>query len=565
MNIQKAIGRIADPKGENSCRIEVLSFKKNDVNITDRVEIRATFPPQGFVFAPNFFDNFDLDINSIIEFTTSSFAPTSKGDHHDAVLMDPKKPVKPAGVRVFHLPPSVLFNDHSFNQPQLKTFIKEELSHFYIRVNNFLYGPFKSTNHEVIPKQGMQVNKYNLVKEYNVDGNTYILFEPIDLVAPIDCMTQTQLADFFKKQIRNLEWTPDINQLKKVLEAQPLQDLDQFRMQRLVANLDAFSLTLDEINSLLSLSPEFKTFYQSALAKANDEIKKEMVTPFLEEKNKLQQSVNSLTTNINKLKKEEDTSAAKLEKLQKDVAFMSSEKERLINDIRTHAIINSNNTSSSKLFTYEEQVFSNQTEDYANLDEYINLVNNSIQTNENGKSRYAHKIINQFKAYKCFLCNEVQIIIQLARLSNNCRVLIQQVEPDWLKFESLYKNGLEYIWKVAHNNPQILHFFILEDLNLASIECYGRPLLDMVNGIRHKLPATDLPWPCNLWVFGLPLQNKGEDFGLSLMKKTFDNWGGFPTDKISIDTPVNSGKYLLPSQLIDHSIIPTVDINPYFA
>jgi hypothetical protein len=565
MSISKAFGRIAEYKG-NSCRIEVLAFKKNGTNVTTHSEIRLQFPPHGYVFAPKFFEIFEYDINTLVEFTTSSLVPSLKGENLDAVLMDINKSCKQVGFRVFHLPKSVMFNEQSFNQPQLKSFIEEELSHFYLQISSFLYGPFRSSNHDVIPKSGLVINKYKSTeKAHNTDGKSYILFEPDEILGTVDCMTQAQLSGFFKDQIRNQLLDLDFNQIKKALEAQPLQGLDLARMHRLLANLEALSLSQDEIKSLVYMSNEFKTFYQTSLTKVNDEIKKELITPFLVEKNKLELSVNALTENIKKIKKQEESCLQKLEKLQKDYAFLSSEKERLIGDIRAHALVGTNESTRSKLVTYEERLFFNQTEPYSGLDEFVNLVNTSLLPNENGKSKFTYRVIHQFKDHKCFLCNDIRIAIQIARLSNNCKLIVQQVEPDWLKFQSLYINGLEHIWRSAHNDPEVLHFFILEDLNIASIECYGRPLLDLVNGIRQKLPSTDLTWPANLWIFGVPIAHLSEEFGLPLIEETFSNWAAFPiTDNISIDTEINSEKYLKINQLKEHSMILTVEKNQYF-
>jgi hypothetical protein len=565
MNILKAVGRVAEQRG-TSCRIEVLTFKRNGENVTAASEIKSEFPPYGYVFAPKFFEAFEYNIDTLVEFTTSSFAPTLKGENLDLVLMDVNKPCKQVGFRVFHLPPSVLFTEQSFNQPRLKSFIEEELSHFYIEINNFLYGPFRSTSNDVVPKSGNAVNKYKgTVKEHNTDSKSYILVEPNEIVGTVDCMTQVQLVGFFKEKVRNQQLQLDFSQLKKALDAQPLEGLDSARTLRLLANLEALSISQEEIKSLISFSDDFKDFYEQSVAEAKDEIKQEHLVPLLTEKDKLEQSVNVITAHIKKLKTQEEICTQKLKKLQEDFSFLASEKERLITDIRAHALIGMGESKQSKLLTYEELLFSGQTESYSDLNEFVNLVNNSILTNENGKSRYAHKVIHQFKDHKCFLCQDIRIAIQIARLSNNCKVLIQQVEPDWLKFDSLYNNGLEHMWRSAHSNPEMLHFFVLEDLNMASIECYGRPLLDLVNGIRHKLPSTDLPWPENLWIFGAPIAHVSENFGLPLIRESFLSWGAFPINSnISIDTEINAEKFLKTRQLKEHSVILTVDKHEYF-
>ena len=144
-------------------------------------------------------------------------------------------------------------------------------------------------------------------------------------------------------------------------------------------------------------------------------------------------------------------------------------------------------------------------------------------------------------------------------------MFIQQVEPDWLKFDNFYENGLKQIWQQAYSYPDKLHFIILEDLNMSSIECYGKPLNDLLGKTRKVLPGLGTTFPKNLWVFGIPIILSTHTFGLPLVKDTFLNWGAFP--KIDGGWPfceIKSDRVLGLETLLNHDLIGAPSIDDYF-
>ena len=174
-------------------------------------------------------------------------------------------------------------------------------------------------------------------------------------------------------------------------------------------------------------------------------------------------------------------------------------RERLIEDIRVQSLFNSN-AAIEKLITYHDYYEKRDQPDYATIDDFVAVYQKSIETDSVNVTKYPRNIVYQFKDFRCFLSNAIEPILHLSKLCGNVRVFIQQVEPDWLKFEKLYENGLKQIWNSAHNDPNTLHFFILEDINLASIECYGKPVLDLISNIRSIIPGLKTGWPDNLCV-----------------------------------------------------------------
>jgi hypothetical protein len=89
------------------------------------------------------------------------------------------------------------------------------------------------------------------------------------------------------------------------------------------------------------------------------------------------------------------------------------------------------------------------------------------------------------------------------------------------------------------------------------MECYGRPLLDLLNNIRKKLPgmsAQNQLFPDNLWIFGIPLTVSNDDFGLPLIKSTYRNWCSFPKGEAPEFEFDESTKVLTIELMLNHNI-----------
>jgi hypothetical protein len=128
--------------------------------------------------------------------------------------------------------------------------------------------------------------------------------------------------------------------------------------------------------------------------------------------------------------------------------------------------------------------------------------------------------------YKAIFIKDIRIALSIIKASGNSKYIIQHTEPDWLHFKNLWNNGLSTIWNSAHEYPEMPHFFVLEDVNLSSPECYARPLLDVIAGIRSKIPFAETNYPNNLIIFATKASSQNPTIGLKLYEETFPNWGG---------------------------------------
>lgn len=554
MNISKVKGTIEEHRGKDGGRIKVISFKSNGVYINDLDEIKNHFPPYGFVFSPHLFKDFPFKLNSLIEFSASPISITI--ENGDEFIMD-RQECKLTGFPVFKVSENILINKFSINPELLRNYVQEESSHFYIENDKLLYGPFKSANDEIIPKTGTEVNTYDVseVIIYTSGDSSYLLKQPSSIIDKIDCMTTSQLGNWFKTQIRNQQLNIDLNSLRKALESKQLQGLDTFRMDRMFSDINQIYLSISELKALANSSEKLEKLYLDSLIKADNELKEELIEPLNQQRAKLESEISKLEQKVEKCKKDEANTSKKLEIIKEQFELILKEKDRLINDIRVHTLVDDFKSTPEKLLTYEEQVYKVNGEPFLDLNEFITVFESSTE-NEEKFENYAAKIIQQFNGYRCFLSDNISSIIQIAKLSNNCKVIIQQVEPDWLKFERFYENSLKQVWESSYADNTILHFLILEDINMASIECYGKPILDILSGIRYKLPGINTGWPDNLWIFGIPLSIDDDyKFGLPLIKRTYEYWGFFPKVKSIKFQSIETSKFLQSEKFLGNNSI----------
>lgn len=567
MSISKIIGIVGDHKRDDSGRLKVVSFKRNGDTITNSLEIKLQFPPDGFVFAPKFFERFNHKLYSLVEFSIHDALPrTQKGG--DGVLMDIDKECKSVGIRIFKIDEPILTDELGINQPILKNYVESDISQFYISHKKYVYGLFKSLNGEVIPKVGKDVSKYELdeAKLISFEHSSYLLEHPTNPINRIDCMTHSQLSEWFKDQIKSLKLNIDLATLKKIFESQSFDDLDNVRLKRAILVLNQLILSHSELKLLADSSVTLNKQYNDAIEKIKAQIVSEHVEPFLNEKDNIKQELDHLSKSLKTLTYEKDKLTATVNSLKDEYEIILQQKERLIQDIRIHSMVMSQEVNWEKKPTYDEQDYIKNGENFATLAHFIQAFNDTVKADEGISQRIGGQFLFKFKEYKCFLADDVNLILQIAKVSNNCKVIIQQVEPDWLKFNFLSANGLHKIWSSAEQNPETIHFLILEDINMASIECYGRPLLDVLSGIRKTIPGKTSMFPNNLWIFAIPLKDiiDGE-FGLPLIRTSYANWGFFPRFKESVKfKESHEQKVLRIEDLFSHEMITSNSSTEYF-
>lgn len=83
------------------------------------------------------------------------------------------------------------------------------------------------------------------------------------------------------------------------------------------------------------------------------------------------------------------------------------------------------------------------------------------------------------------------------------RYRIVTVEPTWLSFSDAWGGEVGDFWREAVERRDALHLLIFADADRALVQCWARPLLDIVSGLRRELPSGHT-WPENLRLFSCP-------------------------------------------------------------
>ncbi len=132
------------------------------------------------------------------------------------------------------------------------------------------------------------------------------------------------------------------------------------------------------------------------------------------------------------------------------------------------------------------------------------------------------------KENRFIIGNSTELTLNSIQHLGRYEIMIQNAEADWLKYKYLEENGFSIICQKALANIETPHFFILQDFNIASFECYGKSILDIRNGVRTRIPGTENKWPDNLFFILIALDAEINDFGFSVNKSTFKKWAFLP-------------------------------------
>lgn len=152
-------------------------------------------------------------------------------------------------------------------------------------------------------------------------------------------------------------------------------------------------------------------------------------------------------------------------------------------------------------------------------------------TKNNRKTEIAKKIGQYMVHYKTILVPDNRIIHSIIKATGRCKYSIQYVTPEWRSFSNVWNNGLNTMIHSCINNPDIIHYYILENINMSYLPCYLQPIVDISMGLRINFPNTEIIFPDNL---RLLLTSTAEE-GLPLAQQSIRYFGCLQNDDYTID------------------------------
>ena len=152
-------------------------------------------------------------------------------------------------------------------------------------------------------------------------------------------------------------------------------------------------------------------------------------------------------------------------------------------------------------------------------------------TKNNRKTEIAKKIGQYMVHYKAILVPDNRIIHSIIKATGRCKYSIQYVTPEWRSFSNVWNNGLNTMIHSCISNPDIIHYYILENINMSYLPCYLQPIVDISMGLRINFPNTEIIFPDNL---RLLLTSTAEE-GLPLAQQSIRYFGCLQNDDYTID------------------------------
>lgn len=513
-------------------------------------ESSLIFTPKGEVFAYNIVRDYSSLDRKLIAL---SVKPNDKdGDNRDDFVCDYYSgEVRSIGYQITTLPRVLVIGEHNYKLLKDYHLLGNDEPVFF-QVNDRLYC-IKDNNTRLIP----YCTIYDSMPIVRGKHGDYYLgnYLPTEH-GVIDITNDQQLISWFIRKIVKVCWhdiqcgNGKLSQetAQKALEATNLDpNIVLHRLQRLATLTESFVLTRDEVQSLIDapwLQPtiqkalmQFKEDYINLVLSENadeiNSIRKEHKIEIQREKAQhdsaiaqLKESMEkALQTHDNTISQLASTISAKrieLEALSKDI----EEKRSTINDLtkQLNDIITRKDAIIAD-FDVIRQVLKLSANDSGISVPVKQYVTKVLRISEVGLSQNILPSYRGFKknleiCLKSFGCKtdninslfeflvrydslilpNMETLMSIIYATGQCRYIMSYVNVAWKSYDDLWNNGLSQIVDSCQNNPTVIHYLVLRNINLTYVPNYLQPLLDAQVGYSNILPNTDEPYPINLKV-----------------------------------------------------------------
>lgn len=544
-NINKIIAITLDRRSKdgNGGNCKVIGIESNNFYITDPVEIYDIFNTSGIIFSNKIYEyGIDIDINDLIEIIPSKINFDIEENRNIYVGI---KQVNKIGTPVIDVPSEYLTDDYLdleniTNFCNSKNLIHEHITRLYLCDHNEIFGPLKYENNKISPIKGKATNAFEYHIEELIEDDLlphlYLLKEPRVKIKTVDCSTTAQLVEFLKDRI--FIDRADLNLILKVDQEilsinNKESGLDLIRLKRAERYLNQLKLSFEQLQKL-GQNNDWAKVVKNCINLHREEFEKEVLGKLHSKLDVLEKEIETKNKELVLVNELVEREQYELSELQNQIQILESKKDEIISLIRIMAniqqptiasIVDSNKTPEDSI-SVELLSHLSGSAIYTDLDDFYQQLTDKYNFHVKNQDKYEDGLI-LLKESRFLLAKSTDYVLNLLSHVGNAKIAIQHAEADWLKFKYWKDNGLLSVIKQATIDEDQHYFYVLQDFNIASFECYGKPMLDVSNRFRTTVDGVHT-LPSNFTIILIRTDEEIDDFGFELNKSTFKNWKCLP-------------------------------------
>lgn len=536
-----------------NANIEVVGYVSNHNdyhNLTPRQRTEL-FPPKGRIFAHNFIQRHDKLNKHLVCLTVMPNEKT--GDNLDAYIWDKSGSIYEFGNRIYPITATINEDgENNFTIFQEKDLI-ETADDKYVISGDKVFFIKANSKERLIPYW----ETYNIDIIETSSGKKYLAaFQLPEKDGVIDITNDDQLINWFMTKILKKHWTEimaagSYNSAEQYLYA-AFKDMKHLtpnvfksRLERLKKLNANFAMTLEELHEIEDI-PWIKNLIKNTVDAYKQSFISNISIEYKQQLNEMKEE-HDMRIKIEKDRYEDTVKQQKehydlvLQSIADDEAKISAtlEEKKLEIEILDETIISKNNEIAkieelvSKANKRKENLISDFAiiKDVLGLDyrtktvpvpesaekaqaniniQFIDMVDSECMMFEAfGKSleemlkfnklpyQNASTIAETLAVYRILIVPDAAYAMAIIHATQKCYYAVEYVNVGWKSFGDLWKEGFHNMVGHCQQEPDIMHYLLLHNINLTYLPNFMQPLLDIQMGITNCLPSGE-EYPENL-------------------------------------------------------------------
>lgn len=535
---------------------------------------KKLFTPDGQIFAYNFFERYSNFDHSAVSLYIKQKDSAYDDDSYASYVWDFTKETLPYGDKAFIYPVGCISGNDADGNAKFAEKHRFTSGIHYAVCGNYLYRFSQKMSDASI------VERWNMTKDdFKTQNNEIILYVKDKYIILSDPIGKPTLIDKMSNEVL-MYWLIDhilpgsYPVLKPLLQAIPKDTLlssvkvldgnsriKYERLSRGIKLLETINFTTEQLDKLAQ-SPLFGKIVNSSMeahekdyvlkvedkyAETFKQMKAMVEDSITKEKEKATQVIEDLETQKHNLEKEiKDLENAKKEKeaalndlnlnyeaeeekiknieahkatvlsdfkIIKEVLALGNEKESIV---ATSDIIGKNVAIKPEFINTESDPIFDLSNDFRE-NVAASLHNMGIAASET-------MLVSLLTYYSVVLVPDSRLAYSLIKATGRCYTLTAYVGIDWTSPKDLWDNGLSTLLLSCKEHPDVMHYLVLQNINLSYLPSYLQPLLDLVNGYTQYYPNTNVGFQENMRI----ICTVAPDKGIPMPESCLANMGCYP-------------------------------------